>query len=148
MKKYLVIVLLSLPFLFSSCFKFENAELIAIKDVTYKEFKNNALRLDILTTINNPNRFKLKIKGGNIVLKLDDKTIGTVTQIEHIELAGRTQKDYQIQVTVEMQDSMSSLPALFRILMNETNRLNLSGSVQVKSLMYSKTITVDKLSFK
>ena len=148
MKKYLVVFLLLSPFLFSSCLKFENIELISVKDVTYLEFRDNVLRLAITATINNPNKFKVKIKDADMELRRKDRIIGSVTQMEQIELDGKSQKDYKIKIAVEIKDVMSGLTSLYRMLMNDTDNLNLSGSVHVKSFIYSKTYQVDKLSFR
>lgn len=147
MRKYLIITLLSLLALFSGCSGFDEVKLLNVKDVTYQEFKGNVLRLAITATVDNPNRFKVKFKEAHMDLRLNDRVIGTVTQIEPITIAGRTQKDYKIQVSIEMKDMLSNLMNLFRLLMNESKNLNLSGTVHVKSFMYSKTFEVDRLSF-
>jgi len=146
-KKYLIIALLSLPLLFSGCSGFEDVELVSIKDVTYQEFKGNMLRLAITATVNNPNRFSVKLKNANMDLRLKDRVIGTVTQVEQIEFDGRKQKDYKILVSIEVKDMLSNLINLYRVLMNEPKNLNLSGTVQAKYLLYSKTFQVDRLSF-
>jgi len=147
MKKCLIIILLFLPVAFSGCSHFEDITLVNIKDVTYQDFKDRTLRLVITATVNNPNRFNVKIKDANMDLRLNDRIIGTVTQIEQIELARRTQKEYKILVSIEMKDFLSNLMNLFRVLMNDTKNLNLTGTVHVKSFMYSKTFQVDRLSF-
>ncbi len=147
MKKYLAVILLLLPLLLSSCLSYEDIKLVGVKDVTYQEFKNNILRVAITATVNNPNRFDVKIKNANMDLRLNDRIIGTVTQVEQVELKGKSQQDYKIQVAIEMKDMMANLVALYRVLMNESSKLNLSGSLQVKSFMYSKTVHVDRLSF-
>jgi len=146
-KKYLIIILLSFPFLFSGCFQFEEIKLLKIKDVTYKELKGSTLRLAITATVNNPNHFSVKIKNANMDLKLNDKMLGTLSQIEQIELAGRTQKDYKIQVSIEMKNMLTNLIGLSRMLMNDSKNLSLSGSVHVKSFLYSKTFQVDNIYF-
>ena len=133
--------------MFSGCYNFEEIKLISIKDVTYQEFKSNTLRLAITVTVHNPNRYAVKIKNANMDMKLNDRIIGTVSQIEQVELAGRKQSDYKVQVSIEMKDMLSNLSGLFRMLMNDTKNLSLSGSVQVKSFLYSKTFQVDRLSF-
>ena len=147
MKKYLIIILLFFPLTFSGCFQFEDIKLVKIKDVTYQEFNGSTLRLAITATVNNPNRFNVKIKNANMDMLLNDKVLGTLSQIEHIELAGRTQKDYKIQISIEMKDMLSNLVGLYRVLMNDSKNLSLSGSVQVKSFLYSKTFQVDHLYF-
>jgi len=146
-KKYLIIILLSLPLVFSGCYNFEEIKLINIKDVTYQEFKGTTLRLAITATVHNPNRFAVKIKNANMDMKLNDRIIGTVSQIEQIELAGRKQSDYKVHVSIEMKDLLGNLTGLFRVLMNDTKKLSLSGTVHVKSFMYNKTIQVERLSF-
>jgi LEA14-like dessication related protein len=147
-KKHLIIILTALPLLFfSGCSGFEDIRLVGVKDVTYREFKGNMLRLSITVTVDNPNRASVKIKNANMDLRLNDRVIGTVTQMEQVELAARTQKDYRIQVSIEMKDMLTNLISLYRVLMNEPKSLNLSGSVQVKSFLYSRTFQIDHLSF-
>ena len=147
MKKYLIITLLSLPALFSGCSSFDDVQLLKVKDVTYQEFKDNVLRLVITVTVNNPNRFNVKIKNANMNLRYNDRVIGAVKQMEQITLAGRTQKDYKIHIAIEMKDLLYNIISLSRMLMNEPRNLNLSGSVHVKSFLYSKTFQVERLSF-
>ena len=146
MKKYLYIILLFMPLLFSGC-SHEEVQLISIKGVTYQEFNGNVLRLLIIATVNNPNRYNVKIKNANLDLRLNDKVLGSVTQIDQIDLAKRKQQDYKIQVSIEMKDILSNILSLYRVLMNEPKNLNLSGTVQVKSFLYTKTFQVDNLTF-
>ena len=148
-KKYLIIILLFLPSLFTGCSSgFKEVRVIGIKDVTYQEFTGNTLRLAITTTIDNPNYFNVKIKKINMDLCHNDRVIGSVTpQMEQIKLEGRKQKDYTILVSIEIKDMLSNLIGLYRVLMNEPKNLNLSGSIQVEYLLFSKTFQVDRLSF-
>ena len=146
-RKHLIIILVFLPVLFLGCSGFEDIKLLNVKDVTYQEFKGNVLRLVITATVHNPNRFNVKIKNANMDLRLNDRVIGSVTQMEQITLAGRTQKDYRIYVAIEMKDLLSNIINLSRILMNEPKNLNLSGTIHVKSFLYSKTFRVERLSF-
>jgi len=145
-KKYLYIALFFIPSLFTGC-SYEDVQLIGVKDVTYQEFKGNVLRLVITATVDNPNRFNVKIKNANMDLRLNDRILGSVTQIEQIELVKRKQQDYKIHVSIEMKDMLSNIISLYRVLMNEPKNLSLSGTVQAKSFLYSKTFQVDRLSF-
>ena len=146
MKKYLVAVLLIVSCSLTGCLKFENIELVSIKNVTYKEFKNNVLKIDVEAVINNPNRFKVKIKEANLDLMFNDQVLGSVTQLEQIELAGGVQNNYTLQIAVEMKDLQSNLVALFRLLMNESKKLNLSGTLHVKSFLFTKTVYLEKIT--
>jgi LEA14-like dessication related protein len=146
MKRHIIILLL-LPLLISGCFGVEEIKLMGIKDVTYQELKGGVLRLAITATVHNPNRCDVKISNADMNLMLNNQAIGKVTQVERVELLGRTQKDYKIQVGIEIKDVFANLLSLYRMLMNEPKNLHLSGTVQVKSFLYSKTIQVDRLSF-
>jgi len=146
-KKFLIIILLSLPLLFSGCFGYEEIKVSNVKDVTYQEFKGNTLRLAITVLVDNPNYFSVKIKNADMDLRLNDRVIGAVSQVEQIVLDGRTKKDYKVHISIEMKDMLSNFVNLSRVLMNEPQKLNLSGTIQVKSFLYSKTFQVDRLSF-
>jgi len=147
LKKFFILILLYLPVLFSGCSAYEDIKVTKIKEVTYEELRGKLLRLSIVATVDNPNRFNVKVKDANMDLRLNDRIIGKVMQVEQIELLGRKQKDYKIQVSIEMKDLMSNLVSLSRILMNEPKNLNLSGTVHVKSFLYSKTFQIERLSF-
>lgn len=148
MKKYLVAALLCLPFLLTGCLNFENIELVAVKDVTYREFKDNILHLDVTMTVNNPNKIRVNVSKASMNLMFGEQILGTLTQMEQIELPGQTRKDYKVRVAIELKDMAENMIALFRILMNESDKLSLSGTVQAKAFLYSKEIQIKKLSFR
>jgi len=147
MKKYFHIFLLALPLLLSGCVGDEEIKIVRIKDVRYDELRGSTLRLSITATVNNPNYFNVKLTNANMVLRLQDNIIGNVTQVEQIELLGRTEKDYTIRLSIDMRDVMTNIMTLSRVFMNDPRDLNLSGTVHVRSFMYSRTIQVDRLTF-
>ena len=147
MKRVLYIIILVLPVLFSGCVGYEDIRIVKIKDVVYQEFRGNTLKLSIVATVDNPNFFNVKITDANMVLRLQERIIGNVTQLEKIELEGRTEKDYTIQVAIEMRDMVTSVLNVVRVFMNDPKNLNLSGTVHVRSFIYSKTFQVENLSF-
>jgi len=147
MKRYLIFVILISIVLFSGCSGIEDVQLKKIKDVSYQELKGSMLKLSITATVYNPNFFNIKMKKANMDLILNDKVIGTVSQVEQIEIIGRKEKDYKILVSIEMKDFLSNLMSMYRVLMNERNQLSLSGSVQVRYLLFSKTFQVERISF-
>ena len=147
MKKVLYILLFVLPVLFSGCIGYEEIKVVRIKDVTYQEFRGSTLRLAIVATIDNPNYFNVKIADANMVLRLQDNVIGVVTQVEQVALEGRKEKDYTIQVSIEMKDMITNVLNIARIFMNDPKNLSLSGTLHVKSFLYSKTFQIENLSF-
>ena len=148
MKKFIYIVLLALPILLSSCiFGYEEIKVVKIKDFKYEELRGSTLRLAITATVDNPNYFDVKITNANMVLRLQDHVLGNVTQVEKIDLIGRKEQDYTIRFSVEMKDVMANMMTLYRVFMNDPGHLNLSGTVHVRSFLYSRTFEVERLSF-
>ena len=147
MKKYLYIVLFALPLLLTGCFGYKEIKIVKILDVRYEELRGNTLRLAITAKVDNPNFFKVKITNANMVLRLHDRALGNVTQVEQIEIAGRTEADYTVRLSIEVRDVMANMMTLYRLFMNDPKELNLSGTVQVKSFLYSRTFQVEHLTF-
>ena len=148
MKKFVYVFLLVFPILFSGCSQ-EDIQVVRIKDVTYNEIDviNRKVKLDIVATIHNPNFFSVRLTDADMVLRLQDRVIGNVTQVSQIEIDGRAEKDYTISIAIEMRDLLSNVMSLYRIFTNDPSNLNLSGTVHVKSFLYSKTFQVERLSF-
>jgi len=149
MKKFLYIFLFVVPVIFSGCFGYEEVRVVRIKDVTYQDFdiRNRTLKLDIVATVHNPNFFNVKITDANMELRLQERVLGNVTQVEKIDIEGRTEKDYTIRIAIEMKDMLANVMSIYRVFTNDPKNLNLTGTVHVRSFIHSKTYKVDRLSF-
>ncbi|GHT24614.1 hypothetical protein FACS189430_09820 [Bacteroidia bacterium] len=133
---------LALAFSLAGC-QFEDVELVAIKDVTYKDFKNRVLQLDIETTIKNPNR-SVNLQDARLELWYGDKKMGTATQTEPVKLNAKSTETYIWHVSVQLEDIQDNMNALFRLLMNHSSKLRLAGTVDAKMLFGRKTFTINK----
>jgi LEA14-like dessication related protein len=122
----------------------QDVELINIKSVTYKDYSNMLLRLEIEAVINNLNSHAITLQHGELKLQFNGKEIGTVMQMEPVRLKAKKQESYSWQIAVRMDNFQDNLNALFRLLMNNTSELSLSGTVGVKMLLWRKTITINK----
>ena len=149
MKRFLYIFLLVVAVIISGCIGYQEIKVVGIKDVAYQDFdiRNRTVKLEIIATVNNPNFFNVKITDANMVLRLQERVLGNVTQVEMIELEGRTEKDYSIRIAIEMKDMLANVMSIYRVFTNDPKNLNLTGTVHVRSFMYSKTYQVDRLSF-
>ena len=148
MKRFLLVALLFVPLMLTGCLSYDDIQVLNVKDVSYEELKGTTLRLSFVATVNNPNYYSVKVKNAKMNLHLQDRVLGNVTQIEHIEIKGRTKKDYKIHISVEIKDMLSSVLSLSRVLMNDPSSLSLSGTVQAKTFFTpTKTIKIDQLSF-
>jgi LEA14-like dessication related protein len=139
--------LFALPLLLAGCVGFEEIKIVRILDVRYEELRGSTLRMAVVVKVDNPNRFDVRITNANMVLRLQDRVLGNVTQVEQVEILGRTEADYTIRFSVEMRDVMANMMTLYRVFMNEPTNLNLSGTVHVRSFLYSRTFHVERLTF-
>ena len=147
MKKHLFVLFLTLPILLSGCINQKEIRIVKIKDVKYEELRGSTLRLAITATIDNPKYFDVKITNADMVLRLQDNVLGNITQVEQIELSGRSEKDYTIRFSIEMRDVMANMMSLYRLFMNDPKDLNLSGTMHIRSFLYSRTYQVERLTF-
>ena len=147
MKRHLYIFLLLFPLLLSGCYKYEDIKIVRVKDISYTELQGSTLKIIITATINNPNYFNIELTNVDMALRLDERILGYVTHVDKLELIGRTEKDYTVHLAIEFKDLMYNIISLYRVLMNDRKNLNFSGTIDVKSFMYSKTFQVDRLSF-
>ncbi|MDR0715070.1 MAG: LEA type 2 family protein [Bacteroidales bacterium] len=129
--------------LLSGC-RFQEIELIAIKSVTYKDFDNMLLQLEIEAAINNPNSQNITLRDGELKLHFNGKQIGSVMQMEPVKLKAGKTDTYLLHVTVRLENIPDNLNALFRLLMNHTSELSLSGTVNAKMALWNKTVVINK----
>ena len=149
MKNILYIFLLVSPLVFTGCAGYEEIKVIGIKDVAYQDLdiRSRTLKLNIVATVHNPNFFNVRITNANMELRLHERVLGTVTQMELIDIEGRKQKDYTIRIAIEMNDAYTNFLSIYRVFQNNPKNLNLTGTVHVKSFLHSKTYKVERLSF-
>jgi LEA14-like dessication related protein len=102
------------------------------------------LHLEIEATIYNPNGLTLKMRDTQMDLLCDGEKIGVVARIDPLVLKAHTQKDYPLQCFIQMDWRQQDLNELFRLLMNDSQRLSLSGSVKVKSFIRNKTVAIEQ----
>ena len=147
MGKFLCIILFSFTVLFTGCIGYEEIRIVKIKDVSYREFRGSTLKLAIVLTVDNPNYFNVKITGADMKLRLQERVVGNLIQIENVEINRRMEKDYTIQIAIEMRDLTSNALNIARVFMNDPKHLNLSGTVHVKSFLYSNTFHIENMTF-
>jgi hypothetical protein len=141
--KRLLWALTLLPLL-AGCVGAGDVELLSVKDVTYKDYSNNQLQLDVEAVIRNDCPQPVKLLDGSLTLWHDGSQLGSVRQREAVKLKARTEATYTLPLTVSIERQGGSLNALFRLLMNGQADMRLKGSLKAKTFLLSKTFEIDK----
>ncbi|HEX3009364.1 MAG TPA: LEA type 2 family protein [Bacteroidales bacterium] len=136
MKK--VLYLLILAALTVSC-KFQSLEISRFDNFQIVEFKDNVLTLKADVVVNNPNPMRLKIIDADFDLKINDKIVGHLSQMDKLVLAANTQKQYPITAKFELTSLQNGLMSLIQIVNRRGSHVSVTGSVTGKSFLYRKS---------
>ncbi len=136
MRKLIYLIIIALVTV--SC-SFQSLEIHEFKNFQILEFNNNVLTLKADIVINNPNTIKLKITDADFDLKIDEKIVGKLTQMDKLVLAPRTQKSYPVKAKFELNNLPNGIFSLIQIVNKRGAKLSVSGSVTGKSFLYRKT---------
>ena len=126
----------------SGCSKIERLKVGSVRNVSFKGMENNAINLEVTVPIENPNSFKLKIKNADMKLTSNGTEIGRIKQINDLVIAGKSSKEYPVNVTVELTNLNGGLLSAMRFFNSKTD-LRMNGTVKVRSFIYAKTVKVE-----
>lgn len=121
-----------------SC-KFQELEITQFKNFEILEFKDNVLTLKANVVINNPNAMRLKISDADFDLKINEKVVGRLSQMDKIVLPARSQSEYPVKARFELTDLQNGIFSLIQIVNRRDSKLSVTGSVVGKSFLYRKT---------
>ena len=136
MRKLIYILLVSL--LTVSC-SFQSLEISEFRNFEIVEFKDNVVTLKANIVVNNPNAVKLKISDADFDLKINEKKVGHLSQMDKIVLPARTKKEYPVTEKFELTNLENGLFSLIQIVNRRDSKLSVTGSVVGKSFLYRKT---------
>jgi LEA14-like dessication related protein len=136
MKK--LIFLLVVGLLTVSC-SFQSLEISQFNNFEILEFKDNVLTLKANVMVNNPNPVRMKISDADFDLKINDKVVGHLSQMDKLILPAHTKKEYPVTARFELNHLENGLFSLIQIVNRRDARISVTGSVVGKSFLYRKT---------
>jgi LEA14-like dessication related protein len=140
MSKWLSILILS--FLLTSCLEFDDVKFKGIQNVKLPKFENNALVLDLTLKIENPNRYKIKIKPSELDVYIGGKKMGTVALDEKLVLKKRTEDTYSTQLQCKLEDGI--LLSLLKFATVKELSVGFKGKVKGSVLGFNKKVDIDE----
>lgn len=140
MKKVVSILLvISSLFLASACFSVKPIEIEQLNHFEIAEFKDNFLTLKATITIHNPNSLKLKITDARFDLKINDKVVGNLEQMETLAISANSEKEYPIVAKFKISNLKNGILSLMELVNKRDPKISLTGSVTGRSFLYKKT---------
>jgi LEA14-like dessication related protein len=110
--------------------KFKNFEIV--------EFKDNSLTLKANIVVNNPNPVRMKISDADFELKINEKVIGHLLQMDKLVLPARSQNEYPVTAKFQLTNLQNGLFSLIQIVNRKDSKISVSGSVIGSSFLYRK----------
>jgi LEA14-like dessication related protein len=115
-------------------YDFKNFKLLSLQD------RNVKATFDV--SINNENSFGFRLKGGELVVTIDDFEAGTVRLDHKLKIKRKSDKSYNVPVNVDLNEGV--LLKLMKLGFKENIKINFNGKVKGSVFGISKTIDVDE----
>lgn len=138
-----VIAVIFMAITISSCINLEELQIGEIKNIQMKGLNNNLITLQITVPIQNPNPYRLKIKGGDLKVSVNNNEIGKIKQMENLVISAKSSKDYDIRIVVEITNITGGLASAYRLVQGNNADIRLTGKIKVQSFLYFKSIEIE-----
>jgi LEA14-like dessication related protein len=131
MNRTLFLSLLFGLFALSSCLQYDNLVYKGYENVNLTNTKEGQMTLKFNLKLDNPNKFKIKIKPSNVSVFLAGKELGQVHLTETLTIAKRSEKTYPISLNLNLKDLFKSgLGSAFEMMSKQTVSLRIKGFVK------------------
>jgi LEA14-like dessication related protein len=117
--------------LLNSCFEYDDVEYKGFENVKMTNPKDGHMSLSFDLKLNNPNKFKIKIKPSDVTVFIGGKELGQVHLTETLTIAKRTHRTYPIALNVKLSDLFESgLGSAFEMMSKQKVSLRIKGFVR------------------
>lgn len=136
----LLVLILSL----SSCFKYEDVQILEVTNIRVLDLTTKKIEIGIDMHIVNPNKYKISITDSDLELFIKNKKIGTAKIKDIIELPKKSDQVQHIAIVTDTKDIVSgAIPVLLSLMFDESIELQVKGEIRAKAKAISKNFPVD-----
>ena len=140
-KLFFAIVLVVGFFLFPGCNGIKELKVGNIRGFNLTGIHDNQLDIEITLPVENPNAFKVKLKDADLSVSSGETLLGTIKQMDDLEIPGRSSKEYPIHVKVELANFKDNLFTIYG-LVRDKSALRMSGTIKVRAFPYRGVIKI------
>lgn len=134
--------LICVVFLLASC-EFEEIQFKGVEDFKMPKMDNKEILLDLAFKVNNPNKFKIKIKPCNLDLFVSDSKLGTVFLDEKVVFKKKTEGVYKTNLRLKLADGVFF--ELMKMLGKKEIPLRFKGKVKGSVYGITKKMEIDRI---
>lgn len=136
---FLWIVSFSLLWTMNAC-EFDEPDMGNIKNFKLLEMDGNDLDVQFDIDIDNPNAFNFKIKGGDVLIKINDEEMGTIKLSEKIKVKRKSENTYTVPLKIKLNNG--TLFKLIKIAQQKSIHFVAEGTVKGSVLGISKKVPI------
>jgi LEA14-like dessication related protein len=137
-KSFHILLLVITTLIVSSCVTIQPIEISQFRNFEIAEFKDNTLTLKANLEVNNPNPLRMKVVNANFDLKINDKIIGHLSQMDPLTLEAKTKKEYPVLAKFEITSLKNGILSLMQLVNRRDAHISVSGSITGKTMFYRK----------
>lgn len=117
--------------LFTSCFRYDDVVYQGFDNVKISKPKDGQMTLNFDLKLDNPNKYKIKIKPSDVSIFIGGKELGQVHLTETLVIDKRSQKSYPLSLELKLKDLFKSgLGSAFEMMTKQTVSLRIKGFVR------------------
>jgi LEA14-like dessication related protein len=119
--------------------------MLGIQNFKIGEIKEGKINVTITVKVNNPNKYKIKVKKTALDLFIEDKNIGQAIMKEDLIIEKSTEKNYDFTVQADYKVlSKSALGIVTKALFQKTINVQVKGNAKaVVRGIFSKNFDID-----
>ncbi|MFN3404888.1 MAG: LEA type 2 family protein [Cytophagaceae bacterium] len=125
MKKHFIYLLI-MAVAFTGCISVKQVEVKEIEGIELVDRQGNMATVKVNLKVNNPNRFKIKVRSCNLNAELNGRPMGVVTTRDKIVMPKRSCQSYSMNFTADITEMLKTLPML---MFSRSASLSLKGVV-------------------
>jgi len=134
------LVLFSILVFLGSCASWESPEIEKFKGIKKVKVKSRTLTFTLSAEVINPNKKRLTFYESHIDLLIEDKKIGTASNLEPFTLNKNTVTSVSCPFKIETEKG--ALIRLATFTLKDSVRIELTGDITVKSGIFKKTVPI------
>lgn len=136
------VYLVSVLFLLASC-EFEQIEFKGVEDFKMPKMDNKEILLDLAFKVNNPNKFKIKVKPCNVDLFVSDSKLGTVFLDDKVVFKKKSEGLYKTSLRLKLADGVFF--ELMKLMVKKEIPLRIKGKVKGSVYGITKKMDIDRV---
>jgi LEA14-like dessication related protein len=117
--------------LFTSCFQYDDVVYQGFDNVKMSKPKDGQMNIKFDLKLDNPNKYKIKIKPSDVTVFVGGKELGQIHLTETLVIDKRSEKSYPLSLDLKMKDLFKSgLGGMFEMMTKQTVSLRIKGFVR------------------